>query len=70
MHKNHLVGCGVGVVLALALVTFTGGSAGSLGVLAVALICPIAMVAAMYFLMGHAPADRNVDHEEPRQVRP
>ena len=69
MHKNHLVGCGVGVVLALALVTLTGGSAGSLGVLAVALICPIAMVAGMYFLMGRAPADRDSHHEEPRQVQ-
>jgi hypothetical protein len=50
MHKNHLVGCGVGLVIAFAVVALSGGSAGSLGVLAAALACPLAMVGAMWFL--------------------
>lgn len=50
MHKNHLVGCGVGLVIAFAVVALSGGSAGSLGVLAAALTCPLAMVGAMWFL--------------------
>ena len=52
MHKNHLVGCAAGIVIALAVVSLSGGSAGGLGILAVALICPIVMTAAMFFLMG------------------
>lgn len=52
MHKNHLVGCGVGIAIALVLVAFSGGSAGSLGVLVAALVCPIVMVGAMWLLMG------------------
>ncbi|HET7489741.1 MAG TPA: hypothetical protein VFJ85_17575 [Acidimicrobiales bacterium] len=52
MHRSHLVGCGVGIALALVIVALSGGSAGSLGVLGAALICPIVMVGAMWFLMG------------------
>lgn len=61
MRKGHLTGCAVGVVLALSLVTFTGGSASGLGLLVAALACPIAMVVAMKVLMGgHAGHDPHV----------
>ena len=52
MHKGHLAGCAVGITLALAFVAFTGGSAGGFGLLVASLVCPIAMVVAMKFLMG------------------
>ena len=57
MHKNHLVGCGVGIAIALVLVAFSGGSAGSLGVLFAALVCPVVMVGAMWLLMGRPQPD-------------
>lgn len=71
MHKNHLVGCGVGIALALILVAFSGGSAGSLGVLLAALICPVVMVGAMWLLMGsgdrgsHQPHSLDVGPHDP-----
>lgn len=65
MHKNHLVGCAVGIALALVVVALSGGSAGGLGILVAALICPIAMTAAMYFFMGgnqkNHPTETNLD---------
>lgn len=63
MHKGHLVGCAVGIVLALAFVAFTGGSAGGLGLLVAALACPLAMVVAMKLLMGdqHAGGHHHTD---------
>ena len=63
MHKNHLVGCGVGIAIALVLVAFSGGSAGSLGVLVAALVCPIVMVGAMWLLMGGS--QRSTEHGTP-----
>lgn len=53
MHKSHLVGCAIGIALALVVVGLSGGSAGSLGVLVAALACPLAMVVAMWALMRH-----------------
>lgn len=58
MHTNHLVGCGIGVAVALVVaVALSGGSAGSLGVLFAVVLCPLTMVVAMRFLMGggHRP---------------
>lgn len=52
MHRSHLVGCGVGIAIALVLVALSGGTVGSLGVLVAALLCPVTMVVAMRFLMG------------------
>lgn len=67
MHRNHLVGCAAGIAIALTVVSLSGGSAGGLGILAAALICPIAMTAAMFFLMGDAhrgdAADRPADDQ-------
>lgn len=57
MHKNHLVGCAAGIVLALTVVALSGGSIGSLGILAAALVCPLVMTGAMFFLMGGARSD-------------
>ena len=67
MHKNHLVGCGVGIALALVLVTLSGGSAGSLGVLVAALICPLAMVAAMWFLTGRPTSPTSQETHDSRE---
>lgn len=52
MRKGHLVGCGIAIVLVLGFLAFTGGSSAGLGLLVVALACPVAMVVAMKFLMG------------------
>jgi hypothetical protein len=68
MHRNHFVGCGVGIALALAVVALSGGSAGSLGVLLAVLICPIAMVGAMWFLTGRPSSShdaRGIDSGAP-----
>lgn len=61
MHKNHFIGCGFGIAIALAFVAFSGGSAGGLGILAAALVCPIVMIGAMYFLMGNPHRDHTED---------
>lgn len=69
MHKNHLVGCAAGIVIALAVVALSGGSAGAFGILVAALICPLVMIAAMYFLMGgsrQAHHDTTVDQHTAR----
>ena len=72
MNKNHLVGCAAGIVIALGVVTLSGGSAGSLGVLAVVLLCPIAMGGAMWLLMrstspAHLPSEPAEPHEDARR---
>ena len=61
VHKGHLIGCLAGIALALALVAVTGGSAGGLGVLVVALACPVAVVVAVKLLMGDQRPER--EHE-------
>lgn len=67
MHTNHLVGCGVGIAIALAIVALSGGAAGSVGVLAAVLLCPIAMGAAMWWLARSGAAGRP---EPVRSARP
>lgn len=72
MHKGHLAGCAVGIVLALGFVALTGGSAGGLGLLVAAVACPIAMVVAMKFLMGgqtthHEGSDGTVQRPTPER---
>lgn len=64
VHRGHLLGCAVGIALALGFVAMTGGSAGGLGVLVAALACPIAMVVAMRFLMGNPRHDHAARAEE------
>ena len=72
MHKNHLTGCVVGILLALAVVRLTGGSAGGLGVLAAALVCPVMMLVMMRSMMGgqthheHESTPSREDHEVDR----
>jgi hypothetical protein len=57
MHRSHLRICGLGLVLALGYLLLTGGSAGGVGLLIAALVCPLAMIVAMSVLMGrdHRP---------------
>lgn len=70
MHKGHMAGCVIAIGLALVLVTTTGGSIG-LGLLLAVLICPITMVAVMWFLMGSqrragtSPSDELMTHAPP-----
>ena len=71
MHRTHLRLCGVGLVLALGYLVLTGGSAGGVGLLIAALVCPLAMIVAMTVLMGrdaHQPAAGHADERvEPVQ---
>ncbi|WP_370328479.1 hypothetical protein [Euzebya sp.] len=67
MHKNHLIGCGVGIAIALAVVALSGGAAGSIGVLAAVLICPIVMGGALWWL---ARPDATTRPEPARPARP
>jgi ATP/ADP translocase len=52
MHGSHLRLCGLGILAAVAFVFLTGGSAGGVGLLIAALVCPLTMVFAMSVLMG------------------
>ena len=52
MHKQHLAVCGVALAVALIFFAATGGSTGGLGLVLVALVCPIARGAVLWFLMG------------------
>jgi len=52
MHRSHLRLCGLGILVALAYLTLTGGSASGVGLLVAALVCPLAMILAMTVLMG------------------
>jgi hypothetical protein len=74
MHRSHMRLCGLGLLVALGYLILTGGSAGGVGLLIAALVCPLAMVLAMSVLMGSnhqhdqttssgdAPA-RSVEHQ-------
>jgi hypothetical protein len=65
MHRSHLRLCGVGLVLAFGYLLVTGGSAGGVGLLIAALVCPLAMIVAMSVLMG-----RDRRHEPDRVTEP
>lgn len=62
MHKGHLAFCAVGLLAALGVLALTGGSAGGVGLLVAALVCPLAMILAMGILMGRD--QRNVARSE------
>lgn len=53
MHRTHLRLCGIGLAVAVGYLALTGGSAGGIGLLIAALVCPLAMILAMTVLMGH-----------------
>lgn len=57
MHARHLAGCGVMLAVALAFLVVTGGSSAGLGLVLVALICPLAMILGIKLLMGDRQAD-------------
>ena len=66
MHRAHLRLCGLGLVLALGYLLLTGSSAGGIGLLIAALVCPLAMILAMSVLMGHdshEPAGERTENE-------
>ncbi len=60
MQRSHLRLCGAGILVALAYLVLTGGSAGGVGLVIAALVCPLAMLLAMSVLMGP-----NRQHAEP-----
>lgn len=51
MHKSHVIGCGAAIAAVAAVAVF-GGSAGSLGVLVAALVCPLMMTGVLWMMMG------------------
>jgi hypothetical protein len=75
MHRHHLLVCGFGIAAALAVVALAGGSAGSLGVLAALLICPLIMIGALLLLTRQPasptppPAGRDAEHEHQVSAR-
>ncbi|MFZ6004280.1 MAG: DUF2933 domain-containing protein [Actinomycetota bacterium] len=62
MKKSHLAPCVVGVALAVAVFIALGGSASSVGFLAVVLACPLMMIVMMRMMMGghHRDTDRRL----------
>lgn len=55
MHTNHLIGCTFLIAAAIAIVALSGVSAGSLALLALLLLCPIAMGGVMWLLLRPDP---------------
>lgn len=70
MHRSHLALCGTGLLLALAYLVLSGGSAGGVGLLIAALACPLAMVIAMSVLMRHGTSTPTGEHrtDEPTEA--
>lgn len=64
MHRSHLRLCGVGLVLALGYLLLNGGSAGGVGLLIAALVCPLAMIVAMSVLTGDKTPHHPSTHRE------
>ena len=52
MHTRHFLGCAAMVAAVVAVVALSDRATTGVGVLAVALLCPVVMVAAMYVLSG------------------
>lgn len=68
LHYGH---CIVGAALTAILLIALGVSASTLGILAVALACPLMMFVMMHVMMGnqpatHEPDDHPVNHNRPR----
>jgi hypothetical protein len=55
MPKHHLFGCAVMFAAVVAVLTLSDWSTTGLGVLAVALLCPVVMVIGMYVLSSRPP---------------
>ena len=67
MHNRHMIGCGVMLALAFGLLIVTGGSSAGLGLVLVALICPLAMILGIKLLLGDRQGHAE-DHAEPTPV--
>jgi hypothetical protein len=52
MHNRHLAGCAVMLAVALGFLVVTGGSSAGLGLVLVALVCPLAMILGVKLLLG------------------
>jgi high-affinity Fe2+/Pb2+ permease len=65
MHKGHLTTCGLMLAVAVGFLILTGGSTSGLGLVVVALVCPLAMIVAMKLLMGDQRADGHHEAAEP-----
>jgi hypothetical protein len=52
MHNRHLAGCGIMLALAFGFLVVSGGSSAGLGLVLVALICPLAMILGVKILLG------------------
>ena len=66
MHNRHMIGCGVMLALAFGFLVVTGGSSAGLGLVLVALICPLVMILGIKLLLG----DRHTDSEHPADPAP
>jgi hypothetical protein len=59
MRKNHMIGCIVLLVLGVTVALTIRGSVAGMGILLVAVVCPIAMFLAIWLVLGRvAPLDR------------
>jgi hypothetical protein len=52
MHNRHLAGCGIMLAVAFGFLVLSGGSSAGLGLVLVALICPLAMILGVKLLLG------------------
>lgn len=69
MHKGHFAFCAVGLVAALGVLALTGGSAGGVGLIVAALVCPLAMVLAMGILVGRdRPSETRSERDDSTPV--
>lgn len=69
MHTHHLAGCAVAIAAAVTVFGVTGGSIGGLGLVLAALVCPLAMAAVMWFLLGSPrPIERRPARADAEEV--
>lgn len=67
-HHRHLAGCGIMLALAIGVLVWTGGSSTGLGLLLVALICPLAMILGVKLLLGDQRTTADRPHGDPART--
>lgn len=66
MHNRHLIGCGLMLAVAFGFLVMSGGSSAGLGLVLVALICPLAMILGVKLLLGeHQSSEPDQSDEAP-----
>lgn len=70
MSARHLLGCAAAVLASVAVIAVLAPSASTLALIAVFLLCPLAMVIAMKLLMGGGPAVHEQDDPIRRSAHP